>query len=87
MEEDSVDFLEHLNPLRHVTTGRYLDIWQSLFSTLLQGFWGRLFAVSFLLLSFWFGVRRRNFAMGAAFFALSLTFTYGAQFLRVLGLL
>ena len=65
----------------------YTSLWQHLFSTLLQGFWGRLLALSFLLLSFWFGVRRRNFAAAAAFFVLALLVTYGAPLLKLLGLL
>ena len=67
--------------------GWYATMWQYLFSTLLQGFWGRLLALSFLVLSFWFGVRRRNFAAAAAFFALALLVTYGAPLLKLLGLM
>ncbi len=67
--------------------GWYANMWHYLFSTLLQGFWGRLLALSFLVLSFWFGVRRRNFAAAAAFFVLALLVTYGAPLLKLLGLL
>lgn len=80
-------WLHRINPLTYFTFEVYAASWQRLFSTLLQGFWGRLLALSLLLLSFWFGVRRRNFATGFAFFLLALLVTYGAPLLRMLGLL
>jgi hypothetical protein len=79
--------LEHLNPLNNVSADRYVIVWQGMFSTILEGFWGRLLALAFFILSFWFGVRRRNFAAATAFFVLALLFTYGAPILRFLRLL
>lgn len=76
-----------LNPLGYVSSEEYAASWQTLFSTLLQGFWGRLLALSFFMLSFWFGVRRRNFAMALSFFILALLITYGAPLFILLGLL
>ena len=76
-----------LNPLGYFSSEGYAASWQTLFSTLLQGFWGRLLALSFFILSFWFGVRRRNFAMALSFFILALLVTYGAPLLILLGLL
>lgn len=80
-------WFDQVNPLKYVTSDSYAASWQSLFSTLLQGFWGRLLALAFLILSFWFGVRRRNFAMALSFFILALLVTYGAPLLKLLGLL
>jgi len=80
-------FLDFLNPLKHASPERYITIWQALFSTILEGFWGRLLAFSFFGLSFWFGVRRRNFAAATTFFVLSILVTYGAPILRSLRLL
>jgi hypothetical protein len=80
-------WLNRVNPLNYFSLEGYAASWQSLFSTLLQGFWGRLLALSFLVLSFWFGVRRRNFAVALAFFVLALLVTYGAPLLKILGLL
>jgi hypothetical protein len=79
--------LEELNPLNHVSSDNYLAIWQGLFSTILEGFWGRLFAISFFVLSFWVGVKRRNFAAASAFFVLAILVTYGAPIFRFLRLL
>ena len=81
------DLLQWINPLRYITGPNYATLWRSLFATVLQGFWGRLLACSLLLLSFWFGVRRRNFAMASLFFFLALLATFGAPLLKLLGLL
>ncbi len=80
-------FLERLNPLSHVSGANYADHWKALFATVLQGFWGRLLASTLLILSFWFGVRRRNFAMASLFFVLAVMATFASPILRFLGLL
>ncbi|MDD3293692.1 MAG: hypothetical protein PHG20_03295 [Geobacteraceae bacterium] len=79
--------LRGMNPLRYISGEQYTQLWKKLFATILQGFWGRLLAFTLLFLSFWFGVRRRNFAAAAAFFALALLATFAAPLLRLLGLL
>ena len=79
--------LQRMNPVRYITGESYAEHWRHAFATVLQGFWGRLLALSFLVLSFWFGVRRRNFAAAAALFVLALLVTYGAPLLKLLGLL
>ena len=81
------DLLQRINPLRNITGPHYAFLWRRLFATFLQGFWGRLLACSLLLLSFWFGVRRLNFAMASLFFFLALLTTFGAPLLKLLGLL
>jgi hypothetical protein len=81
------DLFQRINPLRYITGPDYASLWRSMFATVLQGFWGRLLAGSFLFLSFWFGVRRRNFAMATLFFGLALLVTFGAPLLIFLGLL
>ncbi len=67
--------------------GEYLGFWQDLFATIFLGFWSRVFAVLLLGLSFWFGVRRRNFVMGFWMFLASGGIAYGAALLGFLGLL
>jgi hypothetical protein len=81
------DLLRGMNPLRYISGAQYTLVWKTLFATILQGFWGRLLAFTLLFLSFWFGVRRRNFATATAFFALALLVTFAAPLLRLLGLL
>lgn len=80
-------WLDALNPLSHTTSDNYTHFWQILFSTMLEGFWGRFFAFVFLILSFWFGVRRRNVMVGVALFGMSLLITVGAPLMHVFGLL
>ncbi|MRR58327.1 MAG: hypothetical protein EG824_08970 [Deltaproteobacteria bacterium] len=79
--------LRGMNPLHYISGEQYTLLWKTLFSTILQGFWGRLLAFTLLFLSFWFGVRRRNFAAATAFFFLALVVTFAAPLLRLLGLL
>jgi hypothetical protein len=81
------DWLNALNPLHHTTSSNYTHFWQVMFSTILEGFWGRLFAFIFLILSFWFGVRRRNIMIGVVLFGMSLLITIGAPLMRTMGLL
>lgn len=81
------NWFQRINPLTHFSFEGYTTSWQQLFSTLLQGFWGRFLAVSLLALSFWFGVRRRNFAVAFGLFVLALLVTYGAPLFKLLGLL
>jgi hypothetical protein len=79
--------LRWLNPLRYISGEQYTLVWKTLFATILLGFWGRLLAFTLLFLSFWFGVKRRNFAAATAFFALAVLLTFAAPLLRLLGLL
>ena len=79
--------LQWINPLRYLTGEEYAGHWRNAFATVLQGFWGRFLAVTFLFLSFWFGVRRRNFAMATLFFVLAVIVTFASPLLGILGLL
>ena len=82
-----MDVIHNLNQLHYMSHESYIHLWQNLFANLLQGFWPRLIAVSFLGLSFWFGVRRRNLPMGFAFFLLTLFVTFAAPLVKLAGLL
>ncbi len=79
--------LQHLNPLHYVGQEKYQHFWQALFQTLLQGFWGRLIAVTFLLLSLWYGIRKGNLPLGVLFFVLALIMPFAAPALKFVGLL
>ncbi len=81
-----MDFLELMNPLKYFSHDEYQSFWKMLFATILQGFWGKALAVSFLFLAFWFGVRRQRFQLGLVYFVLSVAITYGATILRCLSL-
>jgi hypothetical protein len=82
-----MSWIYYINPLAHMGAGEYVGFWQNLFATILLGFWGRTIAVLLLVLSFWFGVRRRNFIMGFWTFVLAGVIAYGAALLRLFGLL
>jgi hypothetical protein len=80
-------WLDLINPLAHMAPGEYLGFWQHLFATLLVGFWGRVCAGLLLILSFWLGVRRRNFILGFWTFLGAGILAYGAAAFRFIGLL
>ncbi len=82
-----MNFFEAINPLSHFSEGEYFYFWQMLFVTVLEGFWAKMLAGVFLLMAFWFGVRRQRFQRGLIFFGLSCLVTYGAAILKFLGLM
>ncbi|GMT42650.1 MAG: hypothetical protein IEMM0002_1061 [bacterium] len=78
------NLIDWLDPLKRFTESEYAAFWQTLFDTVLNGFWAKLIAAAFLLLSFWFGVRRQNFATGLVFFLIAMAFTYSAGIFQFL---
>lgn len=76
-----------LDPVKHMDVDMYVRVWQYMFEHILSGFWARFLAAAFLGLSFWFGVRRRNFQLGIAFFIVTLFFTFGSPLLKISGLM
>ncbi|RMD59385.1 MAG: hypothetical protein D6828_01560 [Nitrospirae bacterium] len=78
-----MEFFDHINPLNFIQPDKYFSIWRYLFSTIFNGFWARVFAVVFLVLAFWFGVRRQSFQLGCIFFLLAVLVTYGGIVLRI----
>ncbi len=78
------NLIDWLNPLKRFTEDEYTAFWQVLFDTAFSGFWAKLIAAVFLLLSFWFGVRRQNFATGFAFFLIAVAITYSAGIFQFL---
>ncbi len=82
-----MNFFNAINPLKHFSEGEYLYFWQILFVSVLEGFWARFLSAAFLLLAFWFGVRRQRFQRGLIFFGLACLITYGSAILRLFGLL
>lgn len=78
--------IEVINPLRHIGEAQYTELWQKLFSTVLAGFWGRFFFLVCVILTIFFGVRRRN-PRAAVFFAfLAAVLAYGGGVLSLLRL-
>lgn len=71
-----IDFFDNLNPLHYFSNKEYVNIWQILFATFLQGFWSRVFAVITLSLAFWVGVYRQRFVIGILLFTTSVFITY-----------
>lgn len=82
-----MSWMDTFNPLTRVGTAEYATFWQTLFATIFLGLWSRVIAVTFLFLSFWYGIRRRNFIVGFWTFLLAGFIAYGAALFRFAGLL
>jgi len=80
-----MDALDYLDPLTHFTPDEYVSFWSALFQTILQGVWARVLATTFLVMSFWYGVRRQQFFVGLWFFVLAFAITYGVWVLGLMG--
>ena len=59
-----------------LTSDGYTSFWYTMFVTIFSGFWSKFAAVILLILSFWYGVRKRNMRMASAFFVLTIIITY-----------
>ncbi|MDD3983113.1 MAG: hypothetical protein RBT20_00090 [Syntrophales bacterium] len=68
--------LEAFNPLKYLPQQTYADFWETMFITMLSGFWARFFATAFLVAAFWMAVYRRRFGLGIALFFMSVSITY-----------
>ena len=77
--------MDWLNPLKYMSENEYQGFWQMVYYNLFHGFWARFFAVLFLLLAFWFGVRRQNIYMGLIFFIGTVFFVYLGGFIGLIG--
>ena len=75
---------ESINPLRQMGEGQYAAIWQKIFVTLLNGFWGRFMFFACLILSIYFGIKRRNPSAAITCAILAAIFAFGAGVMRVL---
>jgi len=79
--------LRKLDPVSHINGDHYVAWWQHAFATMLQGFWARFFAMAFLCLACYFGIRRRSPQMFILFFGLALFITFIAPVFKYAGLL
>ncbi|MFB3925458.1 MAG: hypothetical protein ACE14T_05335 [Syntrophales bacterium] len=79
--------LEWINPLEYYSPDEYTALWLRLFSTVFQGFWGRFFALTFILFAFYLGVRRQKFQLGLWFILMAAFIVYGAAVLRFFNLM
>lgn len=71
-----MDWIERFNPFRYVSSEAYLRFWDYLFSTVLQGFWARLFAVIFFVLALYVGLRRQNIRGAVIFYIFAFLLAY-----------
>lgn len=76
--------MDWLNPLNWMTPSEYYNLWTYVYYSLFHGFWARFFSVVFLLLAFWFGVRRQNIMFGLFFFGLTVLIVYLGGFLQLI---
>ena len=76
---------EKLNPVTNMGEAEYTALWQKLFATVLNGFWGHVLFFLMLFLAFWVGVRQRNPALAALFLFVAAAVAYGGGVLKFIG--
>ena len=67
-----------INPVTAVGEERYAEIWQTLFATLLHGFWARGIFLALIAISIFYSVRRRNPRVAIISLVLAVVVAYGA---------
>ncbi len=75
-------FIDFINPLTYMSHSQYMAVWRTLFETVLEGFWAKLFASSALFLAFFVGVYRQRIVAGVFLFFVSIAIAYGGCILR-----
>jgi len=78
-----VEFLDYLNPLKSFSEEEYMAFWRMLFANVLHGFLARAIASTALILSFWFGIKRRQLPAALMCYAFALVIAYGAAILEL----
>jgi len=78
-----MDFLKHLNPLIYFTHEEYISFWNTLFMTVLTGFFAKTGSIIFFLLGFWYMVRKQNIPLFVIFFFLAVTFAYSGGIIKL----
>jgi len=82
-----MQLLDYIDPLHYISPADYADFWICLFSTILQGFWGRSLALILIVIAFYLGVRRQRFQLGICFIFLAALVIYGATLMKWLGII
>lgn len=78
--------LDYINPFRYFTEEQYSSFWQSLFATVLSGFWARILVVFFVGFAIWVVIKRDRLMTGLIFFLIAIFIAYGSNLLRVLNI-
>lgn len=78
----TIGLLEYLNPLRYVSHDQYMIFIRYLFSTILLGFWSKLFATASLFFAFFFGVYRQRFMTGVTLYFVAILLAYGGGLVK-----
>lgn len=78
-----MDFLKYLNPLRYFTHEQYIAFWNSLFTTVLSGFFAKTISVVCFAVGFWYMVRKQNIPLFVIFFFLAVIFAYSGGIIKL----
>jgi len=80
-------FLDYINPEHYVTTEQYRSIWQQVIELMLMGIWARFLAGAFILLAFYFMVRRQRYQMGVVCVIMAALVIYGGTLLKLFNII
>jgi hypothetical protein len=78
------NFLDFFNPMKYFSQAEYTSTWDTLFKTVLYGFWARFMASVSLFGALWFGVYRRRLLVGVILFVISVTIAYLGGIIRMI---
>jgi len=81
-----MDIFSIFDPLKHTDANQYLNWWQYILHTVLQGFIGKLVAVTLLAIAFWLFLKARNIYGGVVCVIGSACVAYGYPVLRMFGI-
>ncbi|MDQ5987097.1 MAG: hypothetical protein CSYNP_02834 [Syntrophus sp. SKADARSKE-3] len=73
-----LSFVSYMDPTKYMTMDNYASLWNIIYQSLLQGFWGRLIAIILMFLAFWYAVRRENMSVAVVLILLAAATMYGA---------
>ena len=75
--------MDCINPLTYFTLEQYSSFWQSLFATVLLGFWAKVLVILFVCLALWVVIKRDRIMTGLIFFLIATFIAYGSSFFRL----
>ena len=80
-----MNFLDFFNPFKYFNANAYEHFFVWLFATLFNGWLARVLGFLFLILAYWFWIRREQMARGIGFLIMAFIMGYGWVLFRLIG--
>jgi len=78
--------IDTINPLTYYTPEQYSAFWQTLFATVLSGFWAKVLVIFFVVLGLWVVIKRDRIMAGLVIFLIAVFIAYGSSLLRIINI-